>query len=43
MEPDTGMLRGENKAVNLGGSSGMAMRVWTYEMPLVTLRVSQST
>lgn len=43
MEPDTGMLRGENKAVNLGGSSGIATRVRTYEMPLVTLRDSQST
>lgn len=42
MEADTEMLRGENKVVNLGGSSGMATRVWTYEMPLVTLRDSQS-
>lgn len=34
---------GENKVVNLGGSAGMAMTVWTYKMLLVTLRDSQST
>lgn len=43
MVADTGMLRRENKVVNLGGSSRMATRVWTYEMPLVTLRDRQST